>query len=691
MTDTQPQPPQHTNRLIRETSPYLLQHAHNPVDWYPWGAEALKAASEQNKPILLSVGYSACHWCHVMEHESFEDAEIARLMNDSFINIKVDREERPDLDAIYMDFVMMATQSGGWPLTVFLGADLVPFFGGTYFPPQDHYGRPGFKRVLETLASAYRNRRGELEKNREEILERLQQSARWSAPEGDLQAELLEESYNVLCSQFDPQHGGFGGAPKFPSSMVLGFLLRYHRRSGSEDALNRVRISLDKMARGGIYDQLGGGFHRYTVDERWLVPHFEKMLYDNALLSRVYLEAYQLTGNDHYREVVKETLAWVSREMTDPSGGFYSALDADSEGEEGKFYLWTEAEVEAELGGEEAQAFGQFFDVTEVGNFEGKNILNHRVELEKLAHSLSLSPSQLKERLDGARQRLLQARGKRVRPGLDDKVLAAWNGMMLTAVAEAAFVLEDSELLGMAEKNAGFLEAELLVEGRLKRSWKAGEARLNGYLEDYALVCEGWLATCLATGDWHWLELAMTLTEKQVELFGDDEQGDFYFTSTDHEALLVRKKEYLDNATPSGNSTACLNLLRLAVLTGRKDYRERAERMLRQVTQVLAPRSLAFGYWLQALDFWLGPVEEIAVVGSPSGIEALLAPLRRCFLPNKVVVRLDSEASKADLEIPLLEGKKPIDGRATAYLCRDYACREPVSRIEDLERLLADN
>ncbi len=591
------------NRLIHESSPYLLQHAHNPVDWYAWGEEALSAAREQDKPILLSIGYSACHWCHVMEDQSFEDEEIALLMNENFINIKVDREERPDLDAIYMNFVQMTTGSGGWPLTVFLKPDQVPFYGGTYFPPEDSYGRPGFKRVLRSIAETYRTRRGELDKNREEIVQRLNQVSRWETSAGHLEEGLLEDAYTKLLPQFDKEHGGFGGAPKFPSAMVLGFLLRYHQRTGTGTALEMVKLSLDEMARGGIYDQLGGGFHRYAVDERWLVPHFEKMLYDNALLSRLYLEAYQVTGDSYYREIVEETLGYVEREMIDPGGGFYSSQDADSEGEEGKFYVWTPAQVETVLGREDVQIFNDYFDVTGSGNFEGKNILHHRMDLGGLSKSLGRSVEEVSRLLLEARRKLLKVRGERVKPRLDDKVLTAWNGMMLTTFAEAAFVLNDRNFLEIALRNAEFLASEMMREGRMLRCWRNGKAHLNGYLEDYALVIEGWLATYQLTGQIRWLEQDARLMERQVELFQDDERGDFYFTSSDHETLLVRQKEHLDNATPSGNSVTCLNLLRLAVLLGKTEYGERAQRMLGQISGGLSQAPSAFGYWLQALDF----------------------------------------------------------------------------------------
>ncbi|MBI3941079.1 MAG: thioredoxin domain-containing protein [Acidobacteria bacterium] len=678
-----------TNRLANETSPYLLQHAHNPVDWYPWGPEALRAAQEQDKPILLSIGYSACHWCHVMERESFESEAIAAVMNENFISIKVDREERPDLDSIYMNFVQMTTGSGGWPMTVFLTPDQTPFFGGTYFPPHDQYGRPGFKRLLASIAHLYRARRSDLEKDREKISRSLQEAAQLNLKEAEPAPSLLDEAYRGLLQQFDSRHGGFGGAPKFPSSMALAFLLRYYRRRHSDAALDMVNVSLTEMARGGIFDQLGGGFHRYSVDERWLVPHFEKMLYDNALLSRLYLEAFQVTGNRFYRQVVEETLAYAQREMLDPAGGFYSSQDADSEGKEGKFFVWTPDEVSAALGREDAKLFGEYFDVTASGNFEGRNILHHRIDLEAYSRTTGMTVEELLAFFARARRTLLEEREKRVKPGRDDKILAAWNGMMLTAFAEAAFVFGDRNLLETALRNARFLVSQFFVNGRLLRSWKQGEAKLNGYLEDYAQVIEGLIATYQASGDVEWMERAQQLMELQLQKFWDASAGDFYFTSSDHEPLLVRQKEYFDNATPSGNSVSCLNLLRLSMLAGEKRYRQIAEQMLRRMSAALADHPSAFGYWLQALDFFFGPVQEIAVVGVPGPPrERLMRPLRERFLPNKALAVAAAVDAPLAAKIPLLAGKTAADGRPTAYVCRDYACLRPATSPEELEKQL---
>ncbi len=679
----------YTNRLSRESSPYLSQHAHNPVDWYAWGGEALQAARGQNKPILLSIGYSACHWCHVMEQESFEREEIAALMNEHFINIKVDREERPDLDAIYMNFVQMATGSGGWPLTVFLTPDQTPFFGGTYFPPEDSYGRPGFKRVLKNMADYYHSHSEELGKNQAEVVAKLQQSSRLETFEVPLQEALLDEAFHKLRRQFDPRHGGFGDAPKFPSAMTLAFLLRYYKRNKSESALETVNLTLQEMARGGIYDQVGGGFHRYSVDDRWLVPHFEKMLYDNALLARLYLEAYQVTTDSFYREIAKETLTYVQREMRDPCGGFYSSQDADTEGEEGKFYVWSPREVESVLGKADAKRFNEYFDVTALGNFEGQNILHHRIDLNSYAKNLGISPEELKRSLDSCRQKLWETREKRIKPGRDEKVLAAWNGMMLSTFAEAAWVLNKTEYLEIALQSAEFLASQMRVKGRLCRSWKEGGARLNAYLEDYALVIEGWLTTYQASGETVWLERAQELMELQFELFWDAEKGCFYFTSSDHEPLVVRQKEYFDNATPSGNSVSCMNLLRLSKFLGESKYRKTAEQMLRQMSTPLSTHPTAFSYWLQALDFLLGPVHEIAVVGPAAECNQLLQPVREKFLPNRIVAVAEVVGEDLGKTIPLLFAKTALNGKATAYVCQDYACQRPVTSVPELKELLA--
>ncbi len=672
------------NRLSQETSPYLLQHAHNPVDWHPWGPEALEKARQLDRPILLSVGYSACHWCHVMERESFEDERIAALMNRHFVNVKVDREERPDVDSLYMNYVQMSTGSGGWPLTVFLTPGMVPFFGGTYFPPDDRLGRPGFPRVLESVAEAYQTKKEELERMTPSIVEQLSKAVRFETPASEVKVELLEEAAANLARNFDSRFGGFGGAPKFPSAMALSFLLRHHARSGAAPSLEMVEKSLRAMADGGMYDQLGGGFHRYSVDDQWLVPHFEKMLYDNALLARCYLEAFQATGDGYYRRVAEETLEYVRRDLTDPSGGFYSAEDADSEGEEGKFYVWSRSQIESLLPGEDAELFCESYGVSEGGNFEGHNILHRPVDEADLARRHSLEESQLRERLAGARRTLFEAREQRVRPGLDDKVLASWNGWMLSAFSLGALVLDRDDWREAAERNGRFLAESMMHEGRLHRTWKQGEARLAGYLEDYAAVGEGFLGLYELTGETRWLALARELAGTLLEQFRDPQRGDFYFTAADHEKLLVRQKEHMDNATPSGNSNACSLLLRLTAFTGNEEYRQVAGRMLEQMGLACSQHPLAFGNWLQCLDFYLGPVIEIAVLGPEPKRAELIEPVRERFLPRRVLVQGDAP----DPDVPLLADKPDPGEEAAGYVCRDFTCGPPAHAAEELANQL---
>ncbi|RPJ61275.1 MAG: thioredoxin domain-containing protein, partial [Acidobacteria bacterium] len=605
-------------------------------------------------------------------------------------NIKVDREERPDLDSIYMDYVQLATGSGGWPLTVFLTPDQAPFYGGTYFPPQSAYGRPGFPDLLQAVARAYKERRSDIESQVETVRANLEQPSQLTeGSQGAPDEAALDQAFQNLSRQFDNNHGGFGGAPKFPSAMPLAFLLRYNRRTGSARALEMVELTLQQMARGGMYDQLGGGFHRYSVDDAWLVPHFEKMLYDNALLSRLYGEAFQLTGNSFYRQILEETLNYVAREMLHPRGGFFSAQDADSEGVEGKYYVWSHDEVAEVLGAEEARIFSDYFGVSETGNFEGTNILHHRRELRPYAKTLGLTAEQLAEKLEECRQRLFDVRNSRVKPGLDDKIVCAWNGLMLTAFAEAAFLLDNKRFLEIAERNAEFLTTEMWQDSRLHRVWKDGSPRLNGYLEDYAFVIEGLIALYQASGRSEWLFKADDLMKLQIERFSDGDAGHFYFTSSDHEQLLVRQKEYLDNATPSGNSVSCLNLLRLAQFFDRMGYRDRAAQMLDALSQALGRFPLGLGYWLQALDFHVGPVDQIAIVGAAAERQRLRGVVRGLYIPNKVLAVSSPGDQTAD-GIALLAGKTAVAGKAAAYICRDYTCLRPSTSADELEAMLTE-
>jgi uncharacterized protein YyaL (SSP411 family) len=677
----------HTNRLIDETSPYLLQHAHNPVDWYPWGPEALERARAEDKPILLSIGYSACHWCHVMEHESFENSEIAGLMNDNFVCIKVDREERPDLDSIYMNAVQMMTGHGGWPMTVFLTPDLRPFYGGTYYPPVDRHGLPGFPKVLTAIADSYKNRGEEIETSAQAITSELKKINRL-IPSGEmLTTEVLNQAFSALAGNFDRVNGGFGGAPKFPPSMTLMFLLRHHKRTNSPEALAMVELTLDKMARGGMYDHLGGGFARYSVDARWHVPHFEKMLYDNALLARIYLCAYQQTKNPTYRRVAEEVFEYNLRDMTDPTGAFYSSEDADSEGEEGKFYVWTRAEVISILGAEDGAIFCEFFNVTESGNFEhGNSILNTPLSLEEFAEKKGANPEELRRTISAARQRLFDVREARVRPGRDDKSLTAWNGLMLTAFAEAANILGRDDYREIAVRNAEFILEHLTKDGRLLRTYKSGQSKLNGYLEDYAYVIEGMLALYEATFELRFFNHARELADMMIAQFWDEADGGFYFTSTDHEELLTRTKDYFDNATPSGNSVAALALQKLFHLTQEQEYQRTALAVLRTVRQAVAKYPSGFGYALCALDFYLSEPKEIAIVGETDSHEVRLfiEEIYSRYLPNKVIAARAPQDEQSAEAIKLLAGRPMVEGKSTAYVCRDYTCLAPATTIEEL-------
>jgi len=670
----------HTNALIHETSPYLLQHAHNPVDWHPWGQEALSRAKKEDKPILLSIGYSSCHWCHVMAHESFEDEEIAGLMNENFINIKVDREERPDLDAIYMTVVQMVTGSGGWPMTVFLTPDQVPFFCGTYFPPEDGYGKPSFRRVLSNVAQTFSEKRQIIHDSTEAILDGLKRSNSLSNTGCELSADMLETAATVLTADFDTVNGGFGQAPKFPPSMALSYLMRSYKRSGDQKYLDMVNRSLTRMACGGIYDQIGGGFHRYSVDARWLVPHFEKMLYDNALLSRVYLDGYLLTGSDFYRRISRETLEYVMREMTSPEGGFYSSQDADSEGKEGAYFLWTEKEVQSVLGNEEGELVCRFYGITSEGNFEGENILHIPRSAEAVAQLNGVSVDRLLEIVRQGRRALFGIRETRAKPGRDDKVLTAWNGLMLRSFAEAANSLDREDYRQTAIRNAEFLLSRLCDHGRLFRSYKDGQARFNAYLEDYACLVDGLISLYEATFDSRWILAAEDLADQMIVRFWDPRDGGFYFTSEDHESLIHRPKDFYDNATPSGNSTAACSLLRLWKLTGNSRWSRHAIAVLESVSDLLTRHPAAFPQLLCGLDFYLGKTKEIAIIGDPSeqNTKELLQAAFGIYLPNKVI------ACGKEAGLFLLEGKSRIGDRPTAYVCENFTCGLPVTSPQEL-------
>jgi uncharacterized protein YyaL (SSP411 family) len=682
-----------TNRLAHETSPYLRQHAHNPVDWYPWGPEALERARQLDRPIFLSIGYSACHWCHVMEHESFENEEIAQLLNDHFVSIKVDREERPDLDQIYMASVQMLTGSGGWPMSVFLTPELKPFTGGTYFPPDDRYGRPGFKRLLLHIAEVWKTRRADVEEAAGQITGHLQDLGRLETEEGDLDVSLLRQASNGLARAFDARNGGFGQAPKFLHTMDLRLLLRCWRRFGDTQALEMVRVTLDHMTMGGIYDHLGGGFARYSTDERWLVPHFEKMLYDNALLVPCYLETFQATGEPYYREVAEETLGWVLREMTSPDGPFYSTLDADSEGEEGKFYVWSAPEIEQVLGQEDAELFAAVYGVEPEGNWEdGKNILHRLKTFAQYARLNGMSEADLRSRLDGCRHKLFEVRSRRVWPGRDEKALTSWNGLMIGTLAQAAQVLDRSDYAEAASRAADFILTRMRSGGRLLRTWSAGsEPKLNGYLEDYSFLLDGLVTLYEATFAPRWIEAALDLAETMIDQFWDSADGGFFYTGRDHESLIARGKDPHDNAIPSGNAMAVTALLRLVKLTGRMDLQEKAEATLRLYRGLLGSHPLAAGQMLLALDFELGPVQEVAIIGDPAAEDTrrVLRAIRGSYRPHQVTaLKLPgSEEGKLDELLPLLAGKTG-SGAVATYVCQDFACQAPLLGAEAAEAAL---
>jgi uncharacterized protein YyaL (SSP411 family) len=718
------------NRLAHETSPYLLQHAQNPVDWYPWGPEALDRARVEDKPIFLSIGYAACHWCHVMAHESFEDEATVAFLNEHFVAIKVDREERPDLDSIYMDAVVAITGQGGWPMSVFLTPHGVPFFGGTYYPKEARYGMPAFRQVLEAISTAWRNEREKLQSGAEQLKAALRPSS--AAPDSvsaaragvTLRPELLDRARGYLSRAFDRLNGGFGGAPKFPQPMVLDFLLRSaaggadtrseradgENRTATEEPLRIVTRTLDKMARGGIYDQLGGGFHRYSVDTLWLVPHFEKMLYDNAQLVTLYLHAWQVTGRELYRRVASETLDYVLREMTHPNGGFFSSQDADSlnaagELEEGAFFTWTPEEIEAAradgeepLPADDVRLFGEAYGVTQHGNFEGRTILHEAVDPDVLAERHGLTVDEVERRLERMRRRLFAARTRRAAPARDDKVLTAWNGLMLAAFAEAARVLCRDDYRLAAEANAALLLDNLRDQrGRLLRTWKdGGTAKLNAYLEDYTDLANGLLQLYQTTFDERWFVAARELGDAILEHFADG-AGGFYATSDDHEELLRRPRGEEDNAIPSGGAMATLVLVQLAAYTGDDRYAAAAEAALQLMAENAATMPLGFAQWLVALDLYLAPPIEVAIVGEAAGATAgagdeaepdehsLLAAVRSAFRPHVIAsAAIDAEHTA----VPLLAGRRPVDGRAAAYVCQGFSCTAPVTEADALRGAL---
>jgi uncharacterized protein YyaL (SSP411 family) len=672
----------------------LLQHATNPVDWFPWGPDALARSKAEDKPIFLSIGYSACHWCHVMERESFENPAIAALMNEHFVNIKVDREERPDLDQIYMSAVMAMTGQGGWPMSVFLTPELEPFFGGTYFPPTDSRGMPGFPRVLWGVHQAWQDRRGEILESATEMTRQLREFGTMPKGSGALESRILDNAARVTMRGFDPVHGGFGQAPKFPHPMDLKVLLRHHARTGESQALHVVKHTLDKMARGGIYDHLGGGFARYSTDERWLVPHFEKMLYDNALLTSVYLEAFQHTRDDDFARVARETIEYVLGRMTSPEGPFYSTEDADSEGVEGKYYVWSMAEVEAVLGADRAKTFCYVYDVTADGNWEEHNILNLPRTLGQAAKMLGLELDGLRTTLAEDRAKLLAVRDRRVPPAKDTKVLVAWNGLMIAALAQAGRVLKDDRYLAAACRAASFvLERMRKDDGRLLHTYKDNQAKLDAYLDDYADFIDGLTRLYEANGEPRWIESALGLAGIMIDEFSDPEGGGFFFTGNRHETLIARQKDVHDNATPSGNAMAATALLRLAALTGRDDLAKAGRGALESVQPLLERQPAAAGQSLIALDFLLGSTREIAVIAGddPAEFRSVIEAINAPFRPHQVVAPAMGAASvwMADI-VPLLAERPAQGGKTTTYICEHFACRAPVVGLASVEAAFAE-
>ena len=681
--------PRHTNRLIHETSPYLLQHAHNPVDWHPWGEEALNRAKTEDKPVLLSIGYSSCHWCHVMERESFENEAIAKIMNERFVSIKVDREERPDLDEVYMNAVQIMTGSGGWPMTVFLTPGLVPFHAGTYFPPEDRGGMPGFPRVLTTVSEYYRTHREEVGKVAAQMKDALHQIVE-IVPSGEsMDEKILSHAFDQLERQFDLYNGGFGGAPKFPGSMALSFLLRFWKRTGAKKALEMVEMTLEKMANGGIYDHLGGGFHRYSVDDRWLIPHFEKMLYDNALLSRTYFEAYQATRKKRYRQVGEEILQYVLREMTSSQGGFASTQDADSEGHEGKFFVWTRDEIEEILGREIGAPFSAYYGVTPQGNFEeGRSVLHVDAPLEKVSQSYGVSIPGLEALLEEGRKRLFHAREKRVKPGRDEKILTSWNGLMISGFIDGYKVTGDGKYLDGAERAARFILREMRKDSHLMRVFNRGRCQGKGYSEDYAFFTQALIDLYEATFEIDWLKEANDLNERMIDQFWDEKNGGIFFSGKGNEPLIARSKSPYDNAVPSSNSVALFNFVRLGHLTGEDPLKQKAEQILHLFYGFLKEHPSGFSHMLSGFSFFMNP-EEIGIVGSKnnSRTQAMAREVNLAFLPNKILSFKDPKEQAEGNWLPFLKDKEVKKG-TVAFVCKGFTCLPPAWDEKELKKIL---
>lgn len=677
-----------TNRLALESSPYLLQHQNNPVDWFPWGEEALQLSKTENKPIFLSIGYSACHWCHVMEHESFENQAIAHELNERFVCIKVDREERPDLDQIYMNAVQVLTGRGGWPMSVFLTPDLKPFYGGTYWPPTSRHGMPGFDQVIVAVGKAWEENHVAVVESAERLTNQLLHMAAQTSELGELTNDLLTRSSSNFRQTYDRKYGGFGGAPKFPAPMSLRLLMRVWYRSREDFTLEMVTSTLDRMAAGGIYDHLGGGFARYSVDARWLVPHFEKMLYDNAQLAVAYLEAFQITGYENYSRVVRETLDYVLRDMTDPTGGFFSTEDADSEGVEGKFYTWTPEQLREVLGEDAAATFAEVYDVTEAGNFEHTNILNLPKTIEQQAAILGREVKSLQNELSDSRRELFAAREQRIHPHKDDKVITAWNGLMIEALALAGAVLDEPRYLDAAHKATEFIEKNLRRDdGRLLHTWRHGKAKVDAYLDDYTYLANGLITLYESTGEARYLDHAIGLIDDVLLHFGSEGQGGFYFTADDQERLLTRNREFADNAVPSANAMATIVLIKLAKLTGSETYLNAAEQTMQAAVELMQRYPSGTAQMLLAVDLYLGPTYEVVLAaGNSAESRSVCFELLRRFIPNKVIAWASKSAPKSLTE--LLQGKESSSGLPTLYVCEGFTCQAPVVGQEEIAHTL---
>lgn len=676
----------HTNHLIKETSPYLLQHANNPVEWYPWGEEALNKAKDENKPILVSIGYAACHWCHVMERESFEDDATATIMNEHFVNIKIDREERPDLDHIYMDAVQAMTGSGGWPLNVFLTPDTKPFYGGTYFPPKRAFNRPSWKEVLYGVVQAFNEKRHEIDAQAENLTKHLQQSNSFgiqtTGDDGGFDEDKIHESFKNVMKIADKQWGGFGRAPKFPQTFTINFLLRYHYFFNNNEALDQATLSLDKMINGGIYDQIGGGFARYSTDSEWLVPHFEKMLYDNALLLSVISNAYKQTGNERYKEIIEETMNFIIRELMHSDNGFYAALDADSEGVEGKFYVWSKAEVENLLG-KDATTFCSFFDITEKGNWEHSNIPWRKKTIEQFSTENQLQQNELNTILQNGKKSMLEERNKRVRPLLDDKIILGWNALMNTACTEVYRAVGRESYKQLAIDNMNFLLGNFAgnEKGEFYHTWKNSQAKYPAFLDDYAYLIEALLNLQEITGETFWLQKAKEIAEYTIENFSDSDNVFFFYTKLKQSDVIVRKKEVYDGAVPSGNSVMANNLLRLSVLFDNYAWSQRTQKMVAGLDKAITPHPSSFANWLCVYtDLFFG-LNEVVITGFD--IDQLKKDVIRMYIPNLVLMSATNESGA----YPLLEGKKVSD-RGSIFLCRNYTCQAPVFSTEDLISLI---